>query len=41
MELSQAASGIGVLCGGKVKVFVEPIVPLSSVHIFGGGRIAV
>ena len=40
LELTQATSGIGVLCGGKFKVFVEPIVPLSSVYIFGGGHIA-
>jgi xanthine dehydrogenase accessory factor len=40
LELTQATSGIGVLCGGKVKVFVEPIIPLSGVYIFGGGHIA-
>ena len=37
----QSAEGIGVLCGGKVKVFVEPIVGASTVYVFGGGHIAV
>lgn len=37
----QSADGLGVLCGGKVKVFVEPIVGTSTVYVFGGGHIAV
>ena len=37
----QSAEGIGVLCGGKVKVFVEPIAGASTVYVFGGGHIAV
>jgi xanthine dehydrogenase accessory factor len=36
----QTASGTGALCGGKVKVFVEPILGASTVYIFGGGHIA-
>jgi xanthine dehydrogenase accessory factor len=40
LDLNQSASGIGVLCGGKAEVFVEPIQPISSVFIFGGGHIA-
>ncbi len=32
---------LGVLCGGKLKVFVEPIVCTSTVYVFGGGHIAV
>ena len=37
----QSADGIGVLCGGKVKVFVEPILETPTLYIFGGGHIAV
>ncbi len=37
----KSADGIGVLCGGMVKVFVEPIVGASTVYVFGGGHIAV
>jgi xanthine dehydrogenase accessory factor len=40
LTLDQTASGIGVLCGGKVEVFLEPILPVSGVFIFGGGHIA-
>ena len=36
-----SADGIGGLCGGKVKIFVEPILATSTVYIFGGGHIAV
>jgi xanthine dehydrogenase accessory factor len=37
----ESADGIGVLCGGKVKVFVEPIQSTPTVYVFGGGHIAV
>ena len=37
----QGVDAIGALCGGKVKVFVEPILATSTVYIFGGGHIAV
>ncbi len=37
----ESADGIGVLCGGKVKIFVEPIQATPTVYIFGGGHIAV
>ena len=40
LELDQTASGIGVLCGGEAEVFVEPLLPVSNVFIFGGGHIA-
>jgi xanthine dehydrogenase accessory factor len=40
LELDQTALGIGILCGGKAEVFVEPILPVSSIFIFGGGHIA-
>jgi len=37
----ESAEGIGMLCGGKVKVFVEPILGNPTVYVFGGGHIAV
>jgi xanthine dehydrogenase accessory factor len=37
----KSADGIGVLCGGKVKIFVEPILATPTVYVFGGGHIAV
>jgi len=37
----ESADGIGVLCGGKVKIFVEPIEGVQTVYVFGGGHIAV
>lgn len=37
----KSADDIGVLCGGKVKVFVEPILSTSTMYVFGGGHIAV
>lgn len=40
LKLDQTRSGIGVLCGGEVEIFVEPILPVSSIFIFGGGHIA-
>jgi len=40
LELDQTDHGIGVLCGGEAEVFVEPILPTSSIFIFGGGHIA-
>jgi len=36
-----SADSIGVLCGGKVEVFVEPVQGASTLYIFGGGHIAV
>ena len=40
LELDQTTSGIGVLCGGKAEVFVEPILPVSSVFIKTPAEIA-
>ena len=40
LKLDQTARGIGVLCGGEAEVFVEPILPVSGLFIFGGGHIA-
>lgn len=37
----QSANGIGALCGGKVKIFVEPILQAPTLFVFGGGHIAV
>jgi xanthine dehydrogenase accessory factor len=37
----ESAEGIGMLCGGKIKVFVEPIFGPSTLYVFGGGHIAV
>ena len=37
----QSADSIRMLCGGKVKIFIEPIHGTSTVYIFGGGHIAV
>ncbi len=30
----------GMICGGKVQVYIEPIVPASIIYIFGGGHIS-
>ena len=40
LDLNQSPSGIGVLCGGKAEVFVEPIASAPAIFIFGGGHIA-
>jgi xanthine dehydrogenase accessory factor len=40
LGLDQSESGIGVLCGGEAEVFVEPILPVSNLFIFGAGHIA-
>jgi len=37
----ESADSIGVLCGGKVAVFIEPIHGPSTMYVFGGGHIAV
>ena len=37
----ESADSIGVLCGGKVKIFIEPIQSPSTLYVFGGGHIAV
>jgi xanthine dehydrogenase accessory factor len=37
----QSADSIGALCGGKVKIFVEPIQRAPTLYVFGGGHIAV
>jgi xanthine dehydrogenase accessory factor len=37
----ESADNIGTLCGGQVKIFIEPIHTPSTVYVFGGGHIAV
>lgn len=37
----QSADAIGALCGGKITIFVEPLLGRSTLYIFGGGHIAV
>ena len=29
----------GLVCGGSLEVFIEPIIPLPQLYIFGGGHI--
>jgi xanthine dehydrogenase accessory factor len=36
-----SADGVGALCGGKVKVFLEPIQQVPTLYVFGGGHIAI
>ncbi len=36
----EAAGGIGMVCGGKVTVFIEPVLPKPHLVIAGGGHIA-
>jgi xanthine dehydrogenase accessory factor len=36
----ESADSIRMLCGGKVKIFIEPIHGTSTIYIFGGGHIA-
>ncbi len=38
---NESADSIGVLCGGQVKIFLEPVHGPSTVYVFGGGHIAV
>ena len=37
----ESADSIGALCGGTVKIFIEPIQGISTLYVFGGGHIAV
>ena len=38
---NQSADSIGLLCGGKVKVFIESIQGPTTMYVFGGDHIAV
>ena len=35
-----AAYDNGLICGGQLDVFIEPVLPLSSAYIFGAGHIS-
>jgi xanthine dehydrogenase accessory factor len=36
----RSADNLGALCGGRVKIFLEPILGERRVYVFGGGHIA-
>jgi xanthine dehydrogenase accessory factor len=36
-----AAYDAGLICGGTLEIFVEPILPQPVLHIFGGGHVSV
>lgn len=36
----QEADGIGMICGGALDIYIEPIIPTPTVFIFGGGHIS-
>lgn len=37
----QSADALGALCGGQVRIFLEPVYGRPTLYIFGGGHIAV
>ena len=39
-DLSQESSDVGMICGGNVEVYLEPIIPVPKVFIFGGGHVS-
>ncbi|MDX9803142.1 MAG: XdhC/CoxI family protein [Dehalococcoidales bacterium] len=39
-ELKKADEGLGMICGGDVEVFIEPVLQSPSLFIFGAGHIA-
>jgi xanthine dehydrogenase accessory factor len=36
----EAAFDAGLICGGTVEIFVEPILPLPTLYVFGGGHVS-
>ncbi len=38
--LDEESADIGAICGGMVKIFIEPILSASTLYVFGGGHIA-
>jgi len=36
----QEADGLGMICGGALDVYIEPLIPTPTVFIFGGGHIS-
>lgn len=41
LRFSLTGKEIGMICGGNVEIFIEPIIPSPTLYIFGGGHIAV
>lgn len=39
-EAAGTGTGTGMICGGVVDIYIEPIVPTPTVFIFGGGHIS-
>lgn len=39
-ELKKADEGVGMICGGDVEVFIEPVLQSPPLFIFGAGHIA-
>jgi hypothetical protein len=37
---SREAAGAGMICGGVLDIYIEPIIPTPTVFIFGGGHIS-
>jgi xanthine dehydrogenase accessory factor len=37
---NEAAYDSGLICGGTLEVFVEPILPQPKLHLFGGGHVS-
>jgi len=37
---NEDASQEGMICGGSVEVFIEPLAPLPILYLFGGGHIS-
>jgi xanthine dehydrogenase accessory factor len=37
---NQAEYDVGLICGGTVEIFVEPVLPQPKLYIFGGGHIS-
>jgi len=40
-DLTSAPGGIGMACGGRMKIFIEDVNKMEKVIMFGGGHIAV
>jgi len=39
-ELKKPDQGVGMICGGDMEVFIEPVLQTPTLFIFGGGHIA-
>ncbi len=38
---NEASYDNGLICGGTLEIFVEPILPLPTLYIFGGGHVSI